>query len=145
MAFKCGLEECRLVELLFKENIEKFNQLVAEGKPPDLRNSNLAGFDLRDAHLKGLDLSGSYLRGANLRGVDLRGCNLEGVSMLEAQVSGALFPDNVSMEEVRASIELGTRIRTFDVQKQQKVIIGLLTEIYRLLKERVGQADQGGS
>ncbi len=141
MADSCGVDGYRIVELLFKENIAEFNRLVAEGKPPDLRNSNLAGFDLRDAHLKGLDLSGSYLRGANLRGVDLSGCNLEGVSMMEAHVSGALFPDNVSMEEIRASIELGTRIRTFEVKKQQKIIIGLLGEIYRLLKEDRGRED----
>jgi len=141
MADGCGIDQYKIVELLFKENIEEFNRLVAEGKPPDLRNSNLAGFDLRDAHLKGLDLSGSYMRGANLRGVDLSGCNLEGVSMLEAQVSGVMFPDNVCMEEIRASIELGTRIRIHDVKKQQKVIIGLLSEIYRMLKEK--QDSQG--
>ncbi len=136
MADGCGIDQYKIVELLFKENIQEFNRRVAEGNPPDLRNSNLAGFDLRDAHLKGLDLSGSYMRGANLRGVDLSGCNLEGVSMMEAHVSGALFPDNVSMEEIRASIELGTRIRTFDLKKQQKVVVGLLSEIYRLLKEK---------
>lgn len=123
-------------ELLFAENIETFNRLAAEGKAPSLRGCNLAGFDLRNAHLKGLDLSGCYMRGANLRGVDLSGCNLEGASLLEAEISGAYFPDNVTMDEVRASVELGTRIRAFPVRKSQQVMIGLLKGIYRLLSAK---------
>ena len=100
------------VELLFEENIDTFNRLVAQGRPPDLRGRNLSGLDLRRAHLKGLNLAGAYLRGANLSGVDLSGCNLFGASMNSAKISGAFFPENVSAEEIRFSVEYGTRIRT---------------------------------
>ena len=68
-------------ELLFEENLDKFNSMVENGSPPDLRDCNLSGLDLRKANLKGLDLSGSYLRSSNLRGVDLTGCNLRGASL----------------------------------------------------------------
>lgn len=99
-------------ELLFEENLPAFNRLKAEGKAPDLRQANLSGLDLRKADLKGLDLTGCYLRGANLCGLDLTGCNLQGASLKGALVSGALFPENISAEEIRLSIDHGTRVRT---------------------------------
>jgi hypothetical protein len=123
------------VELLFEENIETFNRLVEEGKAPDLRNTNLSGIDLRKARFKGLDLSGCYLRNTNMRGMDLTGCNLQGTSLQGAQVSGVLFPDNVSMEEIKASVEYGTRIRTSEAGQTLKTIVLLLTEIYRIMRQ----------
>jgi len=123
------------LEILFEENIDRFNQMVAEGRPPDLRSSNLAGLDLRRAHLKGLDLSGCYLRGSNLRGVDLTGCNLQGASMQGTMISGAMFPDNVSVEEIKLSVEYGTRIRTSDVSQNLRRTVRLLSEIYKGLKK----------
>ena len=122
------------IELLFEENIASFNRMVADGKPPDLANANLSGLDLRKARLRGLDLSGSYLRNCDLRGVDLTDCNLHGASLQGAQISGALFPDNVSMDEVRYSVEYGTRIRTCDIRKDLRRALALLTEIYKLLR-----------
>ncbi len=113
-------------DLLFEENLDRFNQLVEQGQAPDLRNQNLSGLDLRRARLRGLDLSGSYLRNTNLRGVDLSGCNLSGASMEGAKISGAWLPDNVTAEEVRMSVELGTRIRTFEASLHLKAIIRLL-------------------
>ena len=98
-------------EIFFEENLEQFNALVEQGKPPDLRNANLSGLDLRRARLTGLDLSGCYFRGANLSGIDLSGCNLQGASLRGARVSGVLFPADVTAEEIRLSVELGTRIR----------------------------------
>ncbi|MBF0530741.1 MAG: pentapeptide repeat-containing protein [Deltaproteobacteria bacterium] len=97
--------------ILFEENIEQFNRLVAEGKPPDLRTTNLAGLDLRKAHLRGLNLSGSYMRGTNLAGLDLTDCNLSGASLRGAHISGTLFPIGICAEEIRLSVEYGTRIR----------------------------------
>lgn len=97
--------------ILFEENIEEFNRLAKAKQAPDLKNTNLAGLDLRKAQLRGLDLSGAYMRGANLAGMDLTGCNLQGVSLRGAHISGTLFPVNVSAEEIRLSVEYGTRIR----------------------------------
>ena len=90
---------------------EKFNALMAQGKIPPLQNQNLANLDLRGYNLSTLDLSGSYLRGANLSGVDLSGANLSGASLREAKVSGCYFPQDLPVDEIRMSLELGTRIR----------------------------------
>jgi hypothetical protein len=121
------------VELLFEENIENFNRMVEQGKAPDLKNANLSGMDLRKAHFKGLDLTGCYLRNTNLRGVDLTGCNLKGASLQGAQISGTMFPENVSMEEIMASVEYGTRIRTSEVTKILSTMVGLLYEMHKQL------------
>lgn len=123
-------------QLLLEENLEQFNDLVRQGKAPDLRGANLAGLDLRKALLKGLDLSDCYLRGANLKGVDLSGCNLKGASLRNAQVSGTLFPENISSQELRLSLELGTRLRTQDDSKNLKLLTALLGEIYKMVREK---------
>ena len=123
-------------EMLLEENQERFNDLARQGQAPDLKGANLAGLDLRKAQLQGLDLSGCYLRNANLKGVDLTGCNLKGVSLRGAQVSGALFPDNISPQELRLSLELGTRLRAQDDSKNLKLLLGLMSEIYKMAKEK---------
>ncbi|MFH1136928.1 MAG: pentapeptide repeat-containing protein [Pseudomonadota bacterium] len=117
------------LEMLFEENIPKFNQLVDLGRPPDLKGANLSGLDLRQAKLKGLDLGGCYLRGANLRGLDLTGCNLQGASMQGAFISGAFFPENVPVEEIRLSVEYGTRIRTCRLGDNSDRILKVLARI----------------
>ncbi len=130
-------------ELLFEENLPEFNRLKAEGKAPDLRSANLSGLDLRQADLKGLDLTGCYLRGANLRGLDLSGCNLQGASFKSALVSGALFPENIPAEELRLSIDHGTRIRSRRDDLFHERTLALMAESVRLLRKMAGE--QGGS
>ncbi|MDR2354289.1 MAG: pentapeptide repeat-containing protein [Deltaproteobacteria bacterium] len=98
-------------ELLFEENAEKFNALVAQGKTPDLSNQNLSDLDLHAFNLKHANLSGSYLRGANLKGVDLSEANLDGASIKNALISGCLFPKTLSACEIQLSQSLGTRMR----------------------------------
>ncbi|MDR2819030.1 MAG: pentapeptide repeat-containing protein [Desulfovibrio sp.] len=98
-------------EILYEENLEQFNALVAAGKAPDLRNRNLSNLDLRGFDLCHADLSGAYLSGANLGGVDLSGANLSGASIRKAVVSGCLFPKDLAVDEIRMSLEYGTRIR----------------------------------
>lgn len=120
-------------ELLLEENVDKFNQLVKAGKAPDMKNANLSGLDLRKAHLRGLNLTGCYMRATNLRGVDMTGCNLFGASMQGAMISGALFPSNVPMDEIRLSVEYGTRIRTLRMGDDLKKIMSILGEIHELL------------
>ena len=90
---------------------EKFNELVAQGKMPHLQNQNLEKVDLRGYNLYNMDLSGSYLRGADLSGQDLRGANFSGASMREANVSGCFFPEDLPADEIRLSLEFGTRVR----------------------------------
>jgi uncharacterized protein YjbI with pentapeptide repeats len=80
-------------------------------QPLDLANTNLRGADLRRANLRRADLRNAYCHSADLRGADLSEANLEGASFHMARVSGAYFPPNVSADEIRLSLEIGTRIR----------------------------------
>lgn len=102
----------KLYEMLQDEQIEEFNAYRTAGHTVDLRGALLRGLDLRGLNVAGLDLQDCYFRGADLRGVDFRETNLEGVSMAEAQISGCYFPSTITAEEIRMSVELGTRIRT---------------------------------
>jgi uncharacterized protein YjbI with pentapeptide repeats len=77
----------------------------------DLANANLRGADLRRANLRKADLRNAYCHSADLRGADLSEANLEGASFHMARVSGAYFPPNVTADEIRLSLEIGTRIR----------------------------------
>ncbi|MCH8857931.1 MAG: pentapeptide repeat-containing protein, partial [Proteobacteria bacterium] len=61
------------------------------------------------ADLTGAILTEAYLRGADLRGEDLRHMDLEGCSFLHAKVCGTYFPESISPEEIRLSIEHGQR------------------------------------
>ncbi|MDR2353060.1 MAG: pentapeptide repeat-containing protein [Deltaproteobacteria bacterium] len=98
-------------QLLFEENVAKFNELVAAGKTPDLSNQNLCDLDLRNFHLTHVNLSGAYMRGANLKGLDLSGANLNGASIKNASISGCLFPKGLPAQEIQMSYEHGTRMR----------------------------------
>ena len=124
------------LELLFEENLDKFNTMVKKGSPPTLRDCNLSGLDLRKADLKGLDLSGAYLRSSNLRGLDLAGCNLQGASLQGALISGALFPESISAEEIMLSVKYGTRIRASTLIENTKIVAALLSEIRNILQDK---------
>ena len=90
---------------------EKFNTLVGEGKIPHLQYQNLANLDLRGYDLSNMDLTGSYMHGTNLTGMDIRGANLSGTSLKDAKVSGCYFPKDLPADEIRLSLEFGTRVR----------------------------------
>ncbi len=83
----------------------------ATGQVADLSFANLRGADLRHADLRKADLRGAYCHSSDLRGADLSEASLEGASFHMARVSGAYFPANVSADEIRLSLEVGTRIR----------------------------------
>ena len=92
--------------------VEEFNNHIADFDMVDLSNCDLKGTDFRGVDLRKVILRDSYLRDADLRGADLRHMNLEGCSIYHAKISGAYFPDNLSVEEIRMSLEYGTRLRT---------------------------------
>ncbi|MDR2946559.1 MAG: pentapeptide repeat-containing protein [Candidatus Adiutrix sp.] len=98
-------------QILFEENREAFNRAVEKGQRPDFSNQNLSDLDLSGFNLKTANLAGAYLRGANLNGQDLSEANLHGASLKQAKISGCLFPTNISAEEIRLSVDLGTRMR----------------------------------
>ena len=97
--------------LFYEVGRETFNEMVGRGEIPHLQHQNLADLDLRGYDLSAMDLSGAYMRGANLSGLDLRGANLSGVSLKKANVSGCYFPHDLPAEEVRLSLDFGTRLR----------------------------------
>lgn len=98
------------IELLLGEGVEEFNKR-AQTEPPDLQNADLRMADLRRMDLRRADLRGAYLRAADLRGVDLLEADMDGASINEARISGALFPRNISAEEITLSVWKGTRMR----------------------------------
>lgn len=100
-----------LYQLLLDEKIKEFNEARAQGKTVDLRGAQLRGRDLRIMNADGLDMRDAYLRGADLRGVDFRNTQLEGASICDAKISGCYFPRELAAEEIRMSLERGTRMR----------------------------------
>ena len=100
-----------LYQLLRDEEVAAFNQRRDKDKQYDFRGCTFRGTDLRGLDARGLDLRDAYLRDADLRGVDLREAQLEGASFGSAKISGVYFPDDVSAEEIRLSVEYGTRVR----------------------------------
>lgn len=98
-------------KVLFEENRDAFNRAVASGQRPDFSNQNLSDLDLTGFNLRTANLAGCYLRGADLAGQDLSEANLHGASLKNAKISGCLFPLGLSAEEIRLSVDLGTRMR----------------------------------
>jgi uncharacterized protein YjbI with pentapeptide repeats len=93
-------------------DFEGYHQHVADRREIDLSDTDLRGVDLRGVDLSKVVIRGAYLRDADLRGLDLRRLDMEGCSLYHAKVSGAYFPANVPPDEIVASIQFGTRMRT---------------------------------
>jgi uncharacterized protein YjbI with pentapeptide repeats len=106
------ISEDPLYQLLRDGLIEEFNQQVAAGKSVDLTNSDFRHLNLQGLNAMGLDFSNSYFRQADLRGIDFSQCvSLEGASIHGAKISGVYFPLALAPEEIRLSLEHGTRMR----------------------------------
>jgi uncharacterized protein YjbI with pentapeptide repeats len=104
-------KEGPLVLLLRDGKLEEFNHAARQTESLDLSGANLRGADLRCAVLRKADLRNAYCHTTDLRGVDLSQANIEGASFHRARISGTYFPSNVSAEELKMSVDLGTRIR----------------------------------
>jgi len=76
-----------------------------------LAGADLRGASLRFANLEGADLEGANLSKANLYSTYLKGARMAGANLHGADVESAVFPDDVRAEELRMSLELGTRLR----------------------------------
>jgi uncharacterized protein YjbI with pentapeptide repeats len=100
-----------LYQLLRSEDIKGFNEQRDKLDASNLRSGDYRGRDLRNMQAAGLDFSNSYFRNTDLRGIDFRQTNLEGASLIDAKVSGTYFPDELSPEEIRLSLDTGTRLR----------------------------------
>jgi len=100
-----------IYQLLRTENIEAFNRERESSDLANLTGADYRGLDLRGMNAESIDFTNAYFRNADLRGIDFRTANLEGVSLCDAKVSGCYFPASLTAEEIRMSIELGTRLR----------------------------------
>jgi uncharacterized protein YjbI with pentapeptide repeats len=100
-----------LYRLLRDDEVSAFNKQRDPDKHYDFRGCTFRGSDLRGINARGLDLRDAYFRDADLRGIDFRGALLEGASLASARISGAFFPNELSAEELRLSVEFGTRLR----------------------------------
>jgi len=92
-------------------DVDAFHRMIASRSTVDFSDGDLRAADLRKADLSKVVLRGAYLKLADLRGCDLRHLDLEGCSLHQAKIGGAYFPANVSAEEIRLSVQEGTRVR----------------------------------
>jgi uncharacterized protein YjbI with pentapeptide repeats len=106
-----AFRDCELRNLILENKTDEFNARAAE-TPPDLENVSLRGADLQRFDLSHANLRGAYLRSADLRGCDLFSADLEGASLHGARISGVRFPRGLAPDEIRMSVELGTRLRS---------------------------------
>ncbi len=90
---------------------DAFTEFIANREKIDFSGCDLGGVDLRKVDISGVELRGARLKGADLRGLDLSDHNLDGVSINNARISGTLFPRDISADEIRMSLQEGTRIR----------------------------------
>ena len=100
-----------LYQLLRQEDIKGFNEQRDSLDTGELKSGDYRGRDLRNMNAAGLDFSDSYFRNADLSGIDFRRTNLEGASLLDAKLSGTYFPAALTPEEIRLSLDTGTRLR----------------------------------
>jgi uncharacterized protein YjbI with pentapeptide repeats len=92
-------------------DIAAFHEQIEGRDVVDFSGADLRAVDMRKADISKVVLRGAYLSDADLRGIDLRGKDLEGCTFLRARVSGAFFPSELSAQELRNSVDLGTRVR----------------------------------
>ena len=100
-----------LYQLLRDEKIDDFNKKRQGQDVSVLRGGDYRGLDLRGLDADGLDFTDAYFRGADLRGIDFRNTVLEGANMTDAKISGCYFPKQLSADEIRLSVQAGTRMR----------------------------------
>jgi len=108
---KPEIKQDPLYQMLRQENIDEFNTARESLDTSHLKSGDYRGRDLRKLNARGLDFSNAYFRNADLSGIDFRETNLEGASLMDAKISGVYFPEELSPEEIRLSLDTGTRLR----------------------------------
>ena len=99
-----------LYQLLRNDRADEFNRKRPQ-KPFKLSGLDFHGQSFKGVNVEGIDFSNSYFRQSDLRGVNFKTCNLEGASIYNARISGVYFPENLSPDEIKLSLEHGTRMR----------------------------------
>ena len=100
-----------LYAMLRNDDVAGFNQEKSQSDTIDLVGGDFRGLDLRNLDTAGIDFRNAYFRSADLRGLDLSNTPMEGASIAHAQISGVLFPRELSADEILMSVNFGTRLR----------------------------------
>ncbi len=100
-----------LYQMLRQEDIDSFNENRDTLDTSELTGGDYRGRDLRKVNARGLNFANAYFRNCDLSGIDFRETNLEGASLMDAKVSGVYFPHEISADEIRLSLDHGTRLR----------------------------------
>ena len=100
-----------LYQMLRHEDVDAFNASRDSMDTSHLKSGDYRGRDLRKLKDAGLEFSNAFFRNADLSGIDFRETNLRGASLMDAKVSGVYFPTELSPEEIRLSLNTGTRLR----------------------------------
>jgi len=111
MAVQPKIIQDPLYQLLREGKIDEFNKLKASGEHCDFTNCDFRNLDLQNLDASGLDFTGCYFRQTDIRGVDLSNTKMLGASINGARISGVFFPKELSAEEIKLSVEYGTRMR----------------------------------
>ena len=98
-------------QLLRERKVKEFNDLKSKGDQCDLTNCDFRGLNLRGLDADGLDFTGSYFKHSDLRGIDFSNARMDYCSIKEAKISGALFPIELTAEEINLSLIHGTIMR----------------------------------
>lgn len=98
-------------QLLRERKVKEFNALKAKGEKCDLTNCDFCGLNLRGLDAGDLDFTGSYFKHSDLRGIDFSNARMNYCSIKEAKISGALFPKELTAEEINLSLIHGTIMR----------------------------------
>lgn len=108
---KPEIKSDELYQMLRQEDIDAFNANRDSMDTSQLKSGDYRGRDLRKMNARGMDFSNAYFRNADLSGIDFRETLLEGASLKDAKISGVYFPEELSAEEIRLSVDAGTRLR----------------------------------
>ena len=100
-----------IYQLLRDKKIDAFNDLKSRGEKCDLTHCDFRGLNLRGLNTDGLDFTGSYFRLSDLRGIDFSHACMDRCSIYGAKISGALFPVELTAEEIHISLVHGTVMR----------------------------------
>ena len=100
-----------LYQMLRQEDVDNFNASRDSLDTAELTGVDYRVRDRRRMNARGLVFSIAYFRNCDLSGIDFRETNLKGASLMDAKVSGVYFPEALSADEIRLSLEHGTRLR----------------------------------
>jgi|JYMV01.1.fsa_nt_gi uncharacterized protein YjbI with pentapeptide repeats len=105
--------QIKIYHAIIDEEVDEFNKICLSEDYFDLSSHSFLSVDFRKLDLSkaSFNFDNCYFKSSDLRGQTLVKSTFSGASMHLARVSGVLFPETVSAQEIELSINKGTRIR----------------------------------